>query len=325
MTPGWGVYDKLKRYGLWGALFLVTLGGLFLLAYPCGFKGPSELDQKTPSMVQYTHRASSYLEKYPPTNLSDNDPETFWRVVRSKFRRPSWVMIDFGTDKGEVINTFQALPRGEAPSHFWRQAVLQGSNNGFFWAKLAKVYVGQPPPSSEWLTWHFDANRRYRYYRLYIKSGFFSGKRFVSFAEWRFGHTDPSMDNGIASKVQRQKGSIPNVLMTSLGRSTLGLLLAYLGVVLVALMPVFAGVASRCRGWMEDWLGDYIGRLVIKDRLAPSAGTLLIIAIVSLSLIAGYTYLFKGTHELGQRPISLAQYPHRASSCFKKEYPPNNL
>ncbi|HHT9131849.1 MAG TPA: discoidin domain-containing protein, partial [Candidatus Tripitaka californicus] len=246
-------------------------------------------------------------------------------VVRSKFRRPSWVMIDFGTDKGEVINTFQALPRGEAPSHFWRQAVLQGSNNGFFWAKLAKVYVGQPPPSSEWLTWHFDANRRYRYYRLYIKSGFFSGKRFVSFAEWRFGHTDPSMDNGIASKVQRQKGSIPNVLMTSLGRSTLGLLLAYLGVVLVALMPVFAGVASRCRGWMEDWLGDYIGRLVIKDRLAPSAGTLLIIAIVSLSLIAGYTYLFKGTHELGQRPISLAQYPHRASSCFKKEYPPNNL
>uniref|UniRef100_UPI0040280DFA hypothetical protein n=1 Tax=Candidatus Tripitaka californicus TaxID=3367616 RepID=UPI0040280DFA len=60
-------------------MFLVTLGGLFLLAYPCGFKGPSELDQKTPSMVQYTHRASSYLEKYPPTNLSDNDPETFWQ------------------------------------------------------------------------------------------------------------------------------------------------------------------------------------------------------------------------------------------------------
>ncbi|MDO8127079.1 MAG: discoidin domain-containing protein, partial [Candidatus Brocadiales bacterium] len=141
-----------------------------------------------PILAQYPHKASSCYQKYYSTNLSDNNPDSFWHVAETG--KPAWVVIDFGTSSGDVINSFQALPRKDAPSNFWHKAVLQGSNNARYWTNLADVSVDKEPASAEWFTWHFDSKKRYRYYRLFITSGFSQGKDFVAFAEWKLNRVD---------------------------------------------------------------------------------------------------------------------------------------
>ncbi|MBI4555882.1 MAG: hypothetical protein HY715_09560 [Planctomycetes bacterium] len=250
----------LAKRGKWppgmGVLSAIIIWGLFALAV-CSCTSnvlPEEAVDTNPGLLsnlaQYPHEASSYFKPHFPSNLCDSDPETFWAVpmypipVPGWIKRPSrWVMVDFGTDRGEVINTFQALPREGALANFWHKASLQGSNNGFFWTRLADVSVVEEPTSADWLTWHFDAKKRYRYYCLSVKRGF-PEKYYVIVAEWRFGHSDLSKGAGITTGVQVPKDFTLWALMAVPGRITLGLSVLSLGAILTALVVTIAR-----KGW----------------------------------------------------------------------------
>ncbi len=128
--------------------------------------------------------ASSYNLLYRDASaLFDGDPESFWQPTLTVMLRPTWITIDFGEAQARKISSLAALPQGDRPGRFFRNAKLLGSLDGENWSLVAPIFQPEAPRGGEWLRWNFNNDRHFRYYKLEIYDGNNRLNRFNSMAE----------------------------------------------------------------------------------------------------------------------------------------------
>lgn len=130
----------------------------------------------------YPHSASSYHRETGPEHLADESG--MWHVVYvPQPPQTVWAKIDFGQDGERRIIALGVKPRPGHTSHFWDEAIFQGSNDDKSWTDIARIMLSRPPQEG-WTTIRVKNDSKYRWYRLYIKGGFSAG-RFMSFSGWK--------------------------------------------------------------------------------------------------------------------------------------------
>lgn len=130
----------------------------------------------------YPHSASSYHRETGPEHLADESG--MWHVVHvPQPPQTAWAKIDFGQDDEKRIIALGVKPRPGHVSHFWDEAIFQGSNDDKSWTDIARIVLSRPPQEG-WTTIRVKNDSKYRWYRLYIKGGFSAG-RFISFSGWK--------------------------------------------------------------------------------------------------------------------------------------------
>lgn len=130
----------------------------------------------------YPHSASSYHRETGPEHLADESG--MWHVVHvPQPSQTAWVKVDFGQRGEKRVVALGVKPRPGHTSHFWDEAIFQGSNDDKSWADIARIVLSRPPQEG-WTTIRVKNDSKYRWYRLYIKGGFSAG-RFLSFSGWK--------------------------------------------------------------------------------------------------------------------------------------------
>lgn len=106
----------------------------------------------------------------------------------SKGTTPCWLVVDM--DDAMNIQWLKARPRPGFPKQFWKDARLEGSNDGTNFTKIADVtQPSVPQEGNSWLMWETPNSDKYRYYRLAIRNGHSDG-RFFSFSELELGNSE---------------------------------------------------------------------------------------------------------------------------------------
>lgn len=129
-----------------------------------------------------TEFSSRNKEDQTPSKLFDNNPNSYWHVALDNVGEPAWVRIDFGEGNPKTIRSLAAVPRGDIPKQFFRNAKLFGSDDGEDWELVSGIIQVKTPHSATWRKWEFDNDRAYQYYQFLITNGHEGGK-FYSMAE----------------------------------------------------------------------------------------------------------------------------------------------
>lgn len=121
--------------------------------------------------------------------LYDGSELTYWHVSLALIGQPTWVMVDFGAGNEKSVRTLAAHPRWDAPTHFFRDAVLWGGDDDKSWTPIAAFAQSEVPAPHDWRRWNFENDRAFRYYKLVILSGHEGGpaRQFFSLAELALG------------------------------------------------------------------------------------------------------------------------------------------
>ncbi len=117
--------------------------------------------------------------------LIDGDSGSFWHVALDQRGQPAWVTVDFGEGNEKVVRSLAALPRGDIPHQFFRNARFCGSDDGNNWKPIVAITLKETPHRASWWKWEFENSRAYRYYKLLILDGHENGE-FYSIAELAF-------------------------------------------------------------------------------------------------------------------------------------------
>jgi len=120
----------------------------------------------------YPLNSSSFFKgKHPPEYLFNPDPAQFWHISLNKIGDPTWVTIDFGKNRENLINFIRVKPRPDIPRQTFQHAVIQGSSDGHNWVDIAAIIQEEIPSSKDWAGWFFTNDTPYRFYRLFIADG----------------------------------------------------------------------------------------------------------------------------------------------------------
>lgn len=155
---------------------------------PAAGKPRASVPMREIELKMYPHSASSYHRETGPEHLADESG--MWHVVHvPQPPQTVWAKVDFGqTDKRRVV-ALGVKPRPGHASHFWDEAIFQGSNDDKSWTDIARITLSRPPQEG-WTTIRVKNELEYRWYRLYIKGGFSAG-RFLSFSGWKMYEPEP--------------------------------------------------------------------------------------------------------------------------------------
>jgi hypothetical protein len=124
--------------------------------------------------------SSEYSATYTAWYVFNKSASNYWRSATNQVA-DQWVQIDVGSG-----NEFAARKwrwRSDNTTYSPKRFKLQGSNNGSSWTDLETSYsaVDYPQPGTEvyspWL--FFTNNVKYRYYRMYIISGYSTSSVYV--------------------------------------------------------------------------------------------------------------------------------------------------
>ena len=79
-------------------------------------------------------------------------------------------MIDLGAGNKQSLNYLRARPRPDHGQLFWKEAYLEGGQDGTSFEMIAQVNQSSQPTTKGWLTWSFNNPNKYRFYRLVMKN-----------------------------------------------------------------------------------------------------------------------------------------------------------
>ena len=177
----------------WGERFVSSavegteLNYILLKKIPAPTRSVDEVHARSRNLLQGNGvllSARSYWWPYSVHNLIDDEENSFWKVVKCRVDKPTWVVADLGEGRAGVVRALAARPRRDHPEWFFRHAKLMGSMDGKSWERVGDVEQREAPRSNAWRRWDFENPRAYRYYRLMIYDGFAGeSERFLSMAE----------------------------------------------------------------------------------------------------------------------------------------------
>jgi len=105
----------------------------------------------------YSHSASSYHRESGPEHLADESG--MWHVVHvPQPPQTVWAKIDFGHGGEKRIIALGVKPRPGHGSHFWDEAIFQGSNDDKIWTDIARIMLSRPSQEG-WTTIRVKTNR----------------------------------------------------------------------------------------------------------------------------------------------------------------------
>jgi len=124
--------------------------------------------------------SSAMEEKHPLTNLYNTSPNKYWHISEARIGEVSWVMSDFGTDRKETINFIRTKPRNNERCQTFKNAVIQGSQDGDNWESLAFINQEEPPVTDDWIGWYLTNRTPFRFYRFLLIDGHTGNNSFYS-------------------------------------------------------------------------------------------------------------------------------------------------
>jgi hypothetical protein len=146
--------------------------------------------------------SSFFKGKHPTENLFNPDPAQFWHISLDKIGEPAWITIDFGKNRGEIVNFIRSKPRPDLPRQTFQHAVIQGSSDGHTWVDITAIIQEEIPSSKDWAGWFFTNDTPYRFYRLFIISGHEEDGAFFSLGALEMYHVKKLNLNKISKDVQ---------------------------------------------------------------------------------------------------------------------------
>lgn len=106
-------------------------------------------------------------------NLIDGNPDTFWQIRLPKLWDEDWLIIDLG--KLKRVTALRLMPRKGHVDYLWQgaNAVIEGNlgDRASSWQKLAELHIDEAVPDYAaplWLSFTFENQSKYRYYRIRI-------------------------------------------------------------------------------------------------------------------------------------------------------------
>ena len=124
--------------------------------------------------------SSAMEEEHPAENLYNPKPDKYWHISEDRVGEVAWVMSDFGTDRKETINFIRTKPRNNKLRQTFKNAVIQGSQDGDNWESIAFINQEEPPITNDWIGWYFANRTPFRFYRFLLIDGHTGNNSFYS-------------------------------------------------------------------------------------------------------------------------------------------------
>jgi hypothetical protein len=121
---------------------------------------------------------SQYGVPWSCDKACDDVLATRWSSTDSSF--PHWWKYTFSSDYLRVVTKLRIKPFGTGCNCQIKDFKLQGSNNDSDWDDL---HTGQCTDDENWQDFIISNTTKYKYYRIYITSSYFTGGNQVSFYE----------------------------------------------------------------------------------------------------------------------------------------------